>query len=243
MKYILKGITYITVTLAIVGCTPKSEKQPNNLELMNKEVEILYSELDRRMADNRLKTKPYYMKGQAIKKVVWGTFVDLPNVKFSTSDVEELKQTLINAQENNSWYNNKLKKIIIQECDSLKQTLKNDNSRIIEKVKLLEILSLTNLITSIEYNDYKFDELHITTSTKKIKEGEKFQTEIFPSGVNNFEESLIIIGKDSIWTQKSKAVFETMQYKKGINKIPATYLIKKNGYIISIPFEIEFIVE
>jgi hypothetical protein len=78
------------------------------------------------------------------------------------------------------------------------------------------------------------------TTTKAIRNGETFRTEIIPQAVNIFQESLIIVGQDSIWTNESKGIFETKKYKQGINKIPATYILKKNGQLVNIPFEIEF---
>jgi hypothetical protein len=234
---------YISIILLVLGCNLHQEKHANNLELLGKETNILYSEMDQHMANCSPKTKPYFDKAKAIKTTVAKIFSDSTSHKINLPDLYELKSVLVDGLASKNPYSENLKKITADELYSLNLEFTNKNPEtILEKVKLLEIFALENLISSINYNDFRFDELKIYTTTKAVKNGDKFSTEIIPCMVNNFQESGIVIGNDSIVTStdRSKGIFETKDYKMGLNKIPAKYLVNVNGRIVTIPFDIEF---
>jgi hypothetical protein len=237
----MKTVNFFVLLLLITACTQKPKKQSNNLELMNKEVTLLYRKLEWQMVDNIAKTKPYYEKARRIKKAVDKITEGSSSGNINNADFTELKSAFTGVIENKNDYSKNLKKLIAEGCETMSfKSANEDPDGTIGKVKILEILTLSNILSSINDDDYKFDELQILSTKKIIKKGDKYSTEIVPFGVNNFEESLIIIAKDTIGTTGNKGIFETTNYKIGTNKIPATYVIKKNGQLLFIPFEIEF---
>lgn len=249
----MKNIIILGLISTIVGCSSvnnDSHNSKNHFDFIDGQIEDLYNALDLEMAIEPIKVKPHRVKQEAIKKLS----IQITNYASGkeifddiTNKIDQLSIILADVCSYNR-NSRSLNEMFQRELKILQNEIKPNNDKYtIEKIKMLELAGLQELIKSIHYEDYKFERIEILSSNNKniIQYGDTLITEIFPIGIDETRFPFITIEGDTLNYDKNlnqnRAIFKTTNYKKGQNKLKGFYSIKMSyGYLKEYPFEIVF---